>query len=56
MDPSGGPDPAAGVEPSAAFFGLWPKFADAREPVPGVTPLTPRPAPVVHELRRLRSA
>jgi hypothetical protein len=56
MDPSGEPDPGAGVEPPAAFFGLWPKFADARDPVPGVTPLTPRPAPMVEELRRLRIA
>ncbi len=56
MDPSGEPGPDAGVEPSAAFFGLWPKFADAREPVPGVTPIAPRPAPLLEQLRRARIA
>ena len=56
MEPAGEPDPGAGVEPSAAFFGLWPKFADVREPGAGVTPLTPREPPIMAELQRLRIA
>lgn len=56
MEGPGEPGLGAGVEASAAFFGLWPKFADARDPIPGVTPLAPRPAPIVEELRRVRIA
>ena len=33
MDPGGDPGPAA-VEPSAAFYGLWPKFPEPPPELP----------------------
>jgi hypothetical protein len=58
MDAPGGrgdPD-SGGVDPAAAFFGLWPRIAETTEPVPGVRPLQPQSRPVVEQLRRLRIA
>ena len=50
MDAPGEPGPGATVDPSAAFFGLWPRFADTHDAVPGLTPFQRRAAPVAEEV------
>jgi hypothetical protein len=49
--------PGAGpiADASAAFFGLWPKFAEPAERPP-VVPLRPRLAVIAQEQPRLRMA
>ncbi|HEX6747772.1 MAG TPA: hypothetical protein VF092_10815 [Longimicrobium sp.] len=54
MDGPGEPaDPYGGVDPSAAFFGLWPKFDAERS---DAAAREPRPRMIAHEPPRLRPA
>ena len=57
MEGPGEPPDPFGVDASAAFFGLWPKFAEPAEAErPGILPLRPRPKAIAHEQPRLRTA
>lgn len=57
MEGPGEPPDPFGVDASAAFFGLWPKFAEPAEAErPGILPLRPRPMAIAHEQPRLRTA
>ena len=50
--PAEPPGAGAAVDASAAFFGLWPKFAEPAER-PGVAPLRTRPVVIAREQPRL---
>jgi hypothetical protein len=51
MEPAGArAEPAPGVDPVAAFFGLWPRIAEPHGPAP------PLARVIAHEPPRLRIA
>jgi hypothetical protein len=55
--PGEGADPDPGVDPEAAFFGLWPRIADREGDRPaGVVPLHPPRRVLETERPRLRIA
>ncbi|HSU13557.1 hypothetical protein [Longimicrobium sp.] len=58
MDAPGDPaEPDPGVDPAAAFFGLWPRIAEPTGDQPAhVIPLHARPRVIAHEPPRLRIA